>query len=392
MKSLRIYLIAGAVLLVLYVVMEYNRPKPTDWTPTYYNTHKKPFGTYVLYNHINDILPGAKVTPRRGNIRSVLADSAYKNSAYIIICPEVQMSPADYAQLTRYLSAGNDVFIAAANFGRVLENKLKVSADNGAYSDFNIEYIGFVNPAVDAERQYYVDKGFIDGYFTGIDTAKATVVGNNSMGMANLVRYNFGSGRLFLSANPQMFTNYSLLKTQGGQYASVALSHLKQPGQIIWDEYFTQGSSNNQSPMRVFFNNPSLRWAYYIAILGLLVFVVYGIKRRQRIIPVVTPLPNTTLEFVNVVGQVYYERRDNLDIAHKKILYFLAMVREKYLLKTTQLDEGFAQALAKKTAINSQFIVTLINYFNYIGTQQQVNDYELMELNRLIEKFKTLSV
>ena len=114
---------------------------------------------------------------------------------------------------------------------------------------------------------------------------------------------------------------------------------------------------------------------------------MFEVKRRQRVIPIIAPLKNSTVDFVEVVGKVYYERRDNANIAHKKILYLLSFLREQYQLKTTQLDKEFAESLVWKTGADTAFVQDLVDYINYIGQQNTVNDKELIELNRLIEKF-----
>jgi hypothetical protein len=53
MKDLKIYIFLASILLVFYVVAQYNKPKPTDWSLTLVNTDKIPFGTYVLFNRID---------------------------------------------------------------------------------------------------------------------------------------------------------------------------------------------------------------------------------------------------------------------------------------------------------------------------------------------------
>ena len=390
MKDLKIYLIVAASLLIIYIVVQYNRPKQTNWTPTYVNTEKKPFGTFILYDRIKDIFPRSAISAKRQPVYNVLVDSAYRRSAYVIICNRIEPSETDYEQLKKFAKAGNDVFIAAEAFGSIFEKKLKI--ETNTFGELNkTEYISFVNPALDAERQYYIDKQAINNYFTGLDTAKAIVLGVDDEGMANFIQYKLGKGSIYLAANPKLFTNYSLLKPQGAQYAATALAYLKNPEQVIWDEYYSQGAAVEGSPMRVFLSNDTLQWAYYITLFSLLFFVLYEIKRRQRAIPVIGSLKNSTLDFVNVVGQVYYERRDNRDISHKKILYFLGFLRDEYQLKTNKLDHEFTVALAEKTGLEPLYTRELINYINYIANQERVTDHELLELNKLIEKFYTLS-
>ena len=92
------------------------------------------------------------------------------------------------------------------------------------------------------------------------------------------------------------------------------------------------------------------------------------------------------MEFVNVVGQVYYEKRNNANIAQKKILYILEHLREEYQLKTNKLDSEFIEKLAAKLGLKNAFAYEFVDYINYITNQQRVTDNELIELNKMIEK------
>jgi len=139
--------------------------------------------------------------------------------------------------------------------------------------------------------------------------------------------------------------------------------------------------------MRVFLSHPELEWAYYIAIFSLLIFVLYEIKRRQRIIPVIEPLSNSTLEFVNVVGQVYYEKRNNDNIAKKQVLYLLSYLRDEYQLKTNKLDKEFTETLTAKLGLDPDFANDFVEFLHYINVQDRINDKELIHLNKLIEQF-----
>lgn len=387
MKDLKIYLISATTLFIIYVVANINHPKPVNWAETFSNKDKIPFGTYIIYNRAKDLFPGAVITPQRQPIYNALTDNAAKQASYIIICYAINPSKTDYGQLVKYIKQGNDVFIAANSFGSLVEKNLGIDTK----TNFNIQQentpVKFLNPALQSPQEYLVDKGAGNYYFNKLDTTKAIVLGNNANKMANFIKYRFGKGNLYLMTNPKMLSNYSLLTPHGALYAATALSYVKNTRQIIWDEYYTQGSGEAESPMRVFLNNPQLQWAYYIAIFSLLGFVLFEIKRRQRIIPVIEPLANSTLDFVTVVGQVYYEKHDNANIAHKKILYLLGHFREYYYLKTTKLDNEFADILAQKTGIDGKFAIELINTINFITVQTQITDIQLIQLNKLIEKF-----
>ncbi|PWK76544.1 uncharacterized protein DUF4350 [Mucilaginibacter oryzae] len=386
MKSLRIYLIALGSLMIIYLIAQYNRPKGIDWKESLDINDKIPFGTYILYNRINDLFPGSSVQTYREPLYNVINDHGIKHGAYLIICNSINLNEYDYAKLRKFVNEGNDVFIAASYFGEELGKNFKLQTQSVFINQAAIG-IRFSNPKIDTTRLYTSDKGTNTGYFSKIDTGKALVLGKNTEHKANFIEYNIGKGHLYLNANPLMFTNYSLLTSGGMDYAAKALSYVKNGKTLIWDQYYTLGRSEDETTMRVFLRNPALRWAFYLAFFSMAFFVLYEIKRRQRIIPVVEPLKNSTVDFVTVVGQVYYEKRDNTDIAHKKAIYLLSYMRDRYALKTNALDGEFTETLVKKSGISLTLAQNLTTALSFATTHEQITDHELIKLNQLIEQF-----
>jgi len=389
MKDLKIYIFLASILLVFYVVAQYNKPKPTDWSLTLVNTDKIPFGTYVLFNRIDDIFPGAKVKTYREPVYNVINDEGVKNSTYIIVAQQVDLNKYDYEKLTNYIKKGNDVFIAAQSFGPEIAKKLGVHASI-QYREGTATRISFVNKKI-SSYLYDIDKGSSDGYFTTFNASKAIILGKNEYQSVNYLKFPMGKGNLYVNANPMMFSNYSLLQDMGASYASISLSYLKNPKSIIWDQYYTQDREGSESPMRVFLNNTQLRWAFYIAFFTMVFFVLYEMKRRQRIIPVIEPLANTTVEFANVVGQVYYEQRNNINIAQKKVAYFLEHIRATYNLRTNVFDDEFITTLSQKSGVDAALVKKLIQEVVYVRLPSPISDSDLISLNQNIEQFYTQS-
>ena len=280
MKDLKIYLIIASVLLTIYIVARVNRPKAVDWSETLISKDKIPFGTFILFNRLQDIFPGAQVRPFRHAVYNVIAEDSIRQSSYVIVCPGFELSKTDYGQLEKYVKAGNDVFIASDYFGKLFEKNLNIRTEVSLNKP-----IYFLSPLLNPKKHYFIDNECGNAFFNKFDTLRAVVLGENTDHKANFIKYNLGKGSLYLLANPKLFSNYSLLKPQGAEYAATALSYVKNTKQLIWDEYYSQGSSDADTPMRIFLNNPTLQWAYFIAIFSLLIFVLFEIKRTPACNP-----------------------------------------------------------------------------------------------------------
>ena len=384
MKGYKIYLIIGCVLILAYLVAQYNKPTPTNWAPTYAAKDKIPYGTYILYNRIKDILPNASVQTSQLPVYNTFKSKQFSKTAYLIIAQQVEMSKVDLAQLIKYMEAGNDVFIASYDLGK-MEKELKLSTSTSITAQGNA--LNFTHPNLKTEANYGFDRGIGSQFFSKTDSRKTTILGINANGKPNFIRYNYGKGFLYLIAEPGFYTNFNLLDKYGAEYAAKTLSYLQGNKTLIFDEYFAAQKNAETDILRVFFKHPELKFAYYLTIFSLIIFVLFEIKRRQRIIPIADPNTNSSLAFVNVVGSVYYHERNNLDIALKKINYFMEYLRSRYYLKTSEIDKEFAQLLIEKTGINEALAKTLTRYFIQTPQKAEISDTELINLNESIEQF-----
>ncbi|HWD90558.1 MAG TPA: DUF4350 domain-containing protein [Mucilaginibacter sp.] len=393
MRDFRIYLFIATGLLVLYVIAEMNRPKPVDWkTTSLSDDDKRPFGTYIMHQRLKDIFPGSNVTPYREPIYNVINDHGIQHAGYVLITDYVNINGPDYDKLVKYIKAGNQVFISAFYLGDTLSKKLHTNiemelTDSAGFEAKSGVDTKLMNRSLDTSYAYTFDKGICGYYFNKLDTTKAIVLGKNNYGHCNFVKYPMGKGALFLNANPLLFSNYALLKKQGARYASSALSYMEPTDSVLWDEYYTRGRAGEENTMRVFLRNEPLRWAFRIAFFSLIIFVFYEMKRRQRIIPIIEPLKNASLDFVNVVGQVYYEQHNNQNIAQKKITYFLEHLRSKYYLKTNPLDDEFTERFVQKTGVERSLAIELVGQIIHLSKPDRVTDSDLILLNRLIQQF-----
>jgi hypothetical protein len=383
MRDLKIYIGIFSIFLVIYLVALYNQPKPVDWSETYSREDKIPFGTFVLHNRLKDIFPGSTILSRRKPFYNVFKEEQVNQGNYIIISGKIKLDEYDFKELVNYMHRGNSVFIATYYLNEYITDTLKLAINSGLKTKPKLK---FSNRKLN-DRSYSFDLGMGDQFFSKYDTAKAEVLGVNGDKKAVFLKYPFGDGALYLMPSPKFFTNYAMLKPSGADYAAKALSYLPKGGDIIWDDYPTLGSQEETSIFRVFFKHPELRYAYYIALFSLIAFVIFEMKRRQRIIPVITPLKNSTVEFVELVGRVYYQQRDHSNIAEKKITYLLEHIRSTCKINTTILDAEFNELLAAKTGIDLAIIAKLILNINYCKNNTQISDRQLIDLNLVIEEF-----
>jgi hypothetical protein len=382
-------MIVFGLVLAAYIVAEVNKPQAVNWTVTLSKGDKNPYGGYILYRQLSNIFPEATIESHRTPVYNQINNYEGTSSAYLLINRTLDLSANDFEEMKNYVAQGNYVFISASNFKKLLIDSLglktftRVSLLNEDSTSVN-----FVNPSLKSEANYPFKKSTIDEYFTKIDTSKSAILGVNNLADVNFIKMVYGEGAFFIHTAPLCFSNYFMLYQNNAEYPAKALSYLpKNIKKIYWDEYYKLGPLGATTPLRFILSNEFLRWALRLAIIGLLIYVLFAIKRKQRVIPVISPLRNTTLDFIKTVSSVYFNQKDNNTIASKKVNYFLEYVRQKFYLQTQLLDESFIQQLSRKSGVEKNNVEYLVKLLGEIDSGYAVSDKQLLRLNYQIENF-----
>ncbi len=409
MKQHRIYLIILLSTIIGFILVEIYKPKPIDWTPTFSNKDKIPYGCELLYKVLPNVFPNQKILDEKVPIFSKKRKVKLPpKSNYLYIFSYFRADSLSLVKLLDYVQKGNSVFIASENFFG-LDDTLHFQTSYIKDLDINDSTsINFVNPTIRKSSDYKYHNQAADTYFEIKDTTKSrksfTILGKNSKGFPNFIRVNFGKGTFFLNTIPMAFTNFYMVKNDNSDYAFKALSYLpEQP--TFWDEYVNKMSIGKsvksisksreakgeediqESPFKFIVSQPALKWAYFITLSGLLIYLIFEGKRRQRIIPIIEAPKNTSLQFVETIGSLYYNQKDHKAIAEKKITHLLAYIRTKFYLKTTDIDQEFKTDLSNKSGISLLEINDLFNYISFVQNNDYITENQLITLNEQIENF-----
>lgn len=381
--------------VVAFVLFEYYKPKPIDWSPTYQNNDKIPFGTEAMF----DLLPGLMQQPTVESTRlppyNLLTETKLPtHSNYVAVCQAFNASELDTRELLRYVAKGNTAFLSAYEFSDTLSRALGFKADikNPLQADSTLRS-NFVLPTL-ARQGGYNFKHDDGRNFLVVKKPKTriTVLARNARKEAIFLKIPHGRGTFYIHNLPLAFTNYYLVQTSTDDYMAKAMSLL--PAQpTIWDEYQKQGrfDEEEQSLLRYIKKQPALHWAYLIGLWGLVLYVFFAGKRTQRIIPIVQLPKNMSLEFVQTVGQLYFQQANHDNLARKKIQYFLAELRERYFLNTQVLDADFTQTLSRKSGVSLDQVQALVRRFGQAQQTGFLSEFDLLQLNAAIEQFEAVA-
>ena len=392
-KKAKIYigLFVGLVLAILFY--EYSKPKTINWFPSYVKSHKIPYGTYVLRNELNTLFSNVDIQDVKIPPYEFLQDES-KSGTYIFIDNALNFGDAEFKYIMKFVERGNDVFISTHGF---IIDTLNIKTTRLVTANIQEKpFFKMINRNF-ASKEFLFDRTFVNQVFTIIDTLNTTVLsktgylnsaGERTQEEINFIKLKFGKGNFFFHTFPEVFTNYNILKDDNHQHAAAILSYIDDQKTIYWDEYHKTGKTKITSPMNYLLSQPSLKWAYYTTLLGVLFFIIFEGRRKQRLIPIILPLKNQTLAFTRTIANMYFEKSEHKNIAEHRISYLLDFIRLKLRIPTHKIDQIFYAYVASRSGNSLDEIKKLFDYFDQIHLKNTISKEELLELNKRIEDFK----
>ena len=395
-------LIVCAILALSFIIyMESNKPEPINWLPTYSKSDKIPLGSYVAFETLRESRGKINLKEVNQPPYEFLKDSLPSSGSYFFLNDYIGFDEAEAKRLLSWTSKGNTLFIASRGIGSTILDTLHLKLDT-YYDNENFErkpLVELSNPALKRQTPYYLDIENITSYFTTIDTLQTTILGEFSFAQGDdtlqlkkpqvhFIKQKFGDGQIYLHLMPKVFSNYFMLREQNYVYTQNVLSYLPQDEGILWDNHHKNGKVIHISPLYLFLSNKYLKYAYYILIVAVLLWVLFEGRRKQRAIPIIDPLPNQTLSFTKTIAGMYLDRKDHKSIATHQINHFLEYIRSTYTLDTHTLNQAFITHLALKSNNVVEDTKKVINYIITLKSKEIIQQEELLQLNLLIEEFK----
>ena len=389
LKNKLTFFILIGLLFTLLVVLQHFVPRPIDWRINFRDSSKSPYGCYIIKDMLPLLEPGKKISKNDLSLYEAENLGDLKNESLMIVTDRFSPDKFDLAVLLDLVSSGNTVFISAFDFGTTLSDTLKLKVhspfiDTSAFRKGK-EVLNFLNPALKIDSGYVFKRKMPSVYFTSFDSLHTKQLGIDRSGKTNFITTSFGNGKLLLHCQPMAFTNFHVLYGNA-DYSISALAYLGEKD-IVWDNYYKPGRMVNTSPVRYILSQPALRSAYYLTLLTILLYMIFEGKRRQRKIPIVKPPQNSSLQFIQTIGKLYFKSKNHGDLARKKATYFKDFLRERYYLTTINSEKKNLQLIASKSGVKYEAVEEIILNIESIKQQQNISQTKLLNFHTKIENF-----
>jgi len=394
------YIKKYSILILVLTLIGCNK---TDWNENYKEKKKSPFGTYIVFNEAKALFKGKKIHYLKENIYDYLFHNYIEGGDfgnYICIKNDAfKLNESATYKLLDFVYEGNNAFLSLNYFSKNLKDTLKFTTNNLDENIFSPEKLKTLKGTLylkhDAFKDtiYQFDRNIRRNYIVTYNEKNTIVLGTSEVDgekVPNFIKIYHGKGAMYVHTNPVVFTNFYMLNGHE-EYAENLLSYLPTQ-EILWDPQiksntFSTRADNKNSIFKFFLQHPSLKWFLMVTFFSLLLFMLFNARRKQRPIPIIEPLKNSTVEFTHTIANLYLKEKDHKNLVDKKIVYFLEKIRLKYLINTASLDRNFIKKLAAKSGNNLQRTKYLINTINTLHKKSECTEEELFVLNKMIENF-----
>ncbi|KFF75215.1 hypothetical protein HX13_08440 [Chryseobacterium sp. P1-3] len=341
-KTFKIYAVIFIVMMLILALLEVNKKETTDWRKNFDPNEKSPFGLFVFSNEAKDLFK---------NKLKEIEQTPYeyynqKKGAHNIIVIEHDIDRESWKKILEQVSAGSDAMLMVSNIPKEISDSIGFYNSDISFEEENVLKL--------TDKKYQNDFIQLDKFPSGRGFSyikpQAEILGKTvekkNTDQANFIKVQFGKGTIYAHSEPLFLTNYYLLKPGNIKYAQDVFSYLPDR-ETLW--FVESKSKVSRFFMRFVLSNPALKYAWWTFLGGLILFIFFNAKRKQRIVPVIEPLRNTSVDFVKSIGNLYLQEGDFHDMMAKKAQYFLNKVRMDLLIDTQNIDEEFAKKLQMKT-------------------------------------------
>jgi hypothetical protein len=316
------------------------------------------------------------------------------NSVYITITQQFYPSRRDIDAINTYVTHGNTFVVSASNFN----DNFSKEFDSLKMGDFYTEYTfqetnaSLLPDTINKPKYYYyTTSGNIE--YKGEQPHK--FIGKNYEGDNNCLVIFKGKGKVIIHKEPRLFSNYFLLSSNNYKYLNNLLGFLRgESNSLTWDTYYQRKTYQSDdddkksfSTFGTFLKYPETRSAFWLGLALLIFFLLSGLKRKQRIVPIIKQTENSTVAFSEAIARLYLSKKDNKLIAEKTITFFNDHIRSKYLISTNYHNPGYAELLSRKADIDIDTTEKLAHLMRTIDRNFTVTNEELLQLHSLTQKF-----
>jgi hypothetical protein len=392
--------------ILLFYFGNFGSQKKYNWTTTFKHDKDQPYDFSILQQLLKDNYEFERI---ERNPAERLPIEEAKNNAYFFIGGYPYHDQKTAEAIFNFAKNGGEVVMLTESQPDSLLYFISAYINNEIYLDTDVRSSLAINASFrsQADSKNYIfsyktsakdSSEFYWTYFPTEFNSAFTIYGSFKESYNAKKRYNnfvglkIGNGHIYWHSNPLLFTNLYLSKNNvnGFEHLNAFLGHFEAK-KWYWDHASVTATRSKtpsvrdkvekpRTSMQYIFSQPALKFAWLILLAMAVLYALFGAKRRQQHIPILESNRNTSLEFINTIGLLYYQQQDHKVIFEKIMQLFRAHLRRRYglIFKDEELQEDDKIRLTvKRTDISESIIRNIFSNYLELKSKQIKNNIEM---------------
>lgn len=416
-----IFVAAFIGMLIIYFALFYEGKKRYDWKENYALDKELPFGTWLVSELLKEYKGDADFKQLDSPLDRSL-DKAKTPSNYVFIGEEIYLENTSVDSLLSFVSKGNNAFLFTIAEPVLLLEKLLApessdtlsviyenSFGDSAFSSFEKNFVSspevysisyLYKREVSNYQWMFLKDTLVDSRIEFIGNFASYAENGEKETGINYYKIAYKKGAFYFHTQPISFSNITLKEKKLVEYANQVFAYLNE-GPILWDEYNWRFNKPNpktwlykpnflntgEGPLRFVLSNPPLKWAWYILLLFILIFVLFNGKRRKGIIPVLADRTNTSLEHLKRVSVLYKKDENHYVISVKMFENFLGFLQNELKINLDQSREKIIDEIVFKRKIEREYVQKIFDRWKYIDFSKTAKPEIFTKFNKELNSF-----
>lgn len=399
-----------------------------NWFENYDYTGKDPYELYALHELLMARPEGIDYLSDTADIQQLGIGGG---GNYVFIGHYAYYSESTVTALLNYVESGNNAFIAAYEMPEDLAYHL--FGDACYYENFDYDvyayYIEDRFPSTYTDSTLAItypntDSTLLVHQTRWMPTKTALTVINDDllcdpeldievMGEldtlgVNFVRIGWGEGDFYFTTTPLFLTNWFVRDTASYRYPERVLTAAIGPGPVHLDRYSgriaiaqqpgaASGANNvprqytggrnlltGNSALIYIQERRELALAWYTLLAGVLLFVLFRGRRRQRVIPTIPPRENSSKRFIDTISRLVREKGNHRAIAQRELAALRHHLNHRFGLGWRE-DAPPPEDLARRTGLPDRQAQRAATQIKVVMAGKSMAEGDLLRFYRAIE-------
>lgn len=370
----------SAAIAVALILLITSKPERVQWEYTFLSSSAGPGGSKAVLDYMR-LRDTSFVQVWRTRPRKILPH--IPDSATLILASQfINPATRELDELLQWVEAGGHLYLATHSLSSKLEERIGIEC---LYRTDLVEVermtVKFDNDGAMVLAPYSTLSSYLVINDTTQWTTIARTVGIDTQTV--IAHRSYGKGQITMCVASDAFTNSGILKPSTRQISKHIVDDVVGP--VVWSDYYRR--SGDGALDVVFAEYRSWHVAWIILLSSATVYIMIAARRRQRVIPEIKPVKNSSLEFLGSIGELYWKRHDNGNLGRKISKQFREHVRRVVRVQIPMDDGRYVGHVADATGQQQDHVRDIVTRLRAVDTGWTPKDSELHQLFTDVKNF-----